>query len=322
MTNFHQIAGYDVITTLGKGAGSTLYSARDKHGAPFALKRVTKKTAHDQRYIDQAVAEHQIASKFDHPQLRKSIKVIKLRELIRISEVVVVMELVEGKTLEDWRPESMLVTCRICRGVAAALKFMHEKGYVHADIKPNNIMVTSDGQVKIIDFGQSCPRHTVKERIQGTPDYIAPEQVKRQAITEQTDVFCLGATMYWMLTGKNIPTAFTRRNQQNAGVQMMTDDYKKTTPPIELNDKVSPALSSLVMDCVQRRPEDRPQGMQVVIERLDMAIAQIERSRRAAAAARTGANGAAAATDARAAGTSGLDDTDTTDALGGQRRAS
>ncbi|MEM1098065.1 MAG: serine/threonine-protein kinase [Planctomycetota bacterium] len=317
MTNFHQIAGYDVISTLGKGAGSTLYSARDKHGAPFALKRVTKKTPHDQRYLDQAIAEHQIANKFDHPNLRKSIKVIKLRELIRVSEIVVVMELVDGKTLEEWRPDSMLVTCRICRAVAAALKFMHDQGYVHADIKPNNIMVTTDGQVKIIDFGQSCPRNTVKERIQGTPDYIAPEQVKRQAITEQTDVFCLGATMYWMLTGKNVPTAFTRRAQQNAGVQLKTDDYKKITPPIELNPNVTPALSSLVMDCVQRRPDDRPHGMQVVIERLEMAIAQIERNRRAAMAA---AKAKAEQGQPEAAAATGLDDTDTVG--GSQRQAS
>jgi serine/threonine-protein kinase len=304
-TNFHQIAGYDLIAKLGTGAGSVLYSARDKHGAPFALKRVTKKSAHDQRYLDQALAEHQIASKFDHPNLRKSIKVLKLRELIRISEVVVVMELVEGKTLEDWRPDSMLVTCRICRAVASALKFMHDKGYVHADIKPNNIMVTADGKVKIIDFGQSCPRSTIKERIQGTPDYIAPEQVKRQAITEQTDIFCLGATMYWLLTGKNVPTAFTRRNQQNAGVQLKTDDYKKITPPIELNETVTPALSSLVMDCIQRRPEDRPDDMQVVCERLDMAIAQIERARRAAQA-----KPAAGAASQPAATAGDLDDTD------------
>ncbi len=282
MSKYHQIAGYDIVSTLGKGAGSVLYAARDKHGTQFCLKRVTKKAPQDQRYIDQAVAEHQIASKFDHPQLRKSFKVVKLRELIRVSEVVVVMEMVDGLTLEEYRPPSMLKTVQVCRDVAAALKSMHDDGYVHADIKPNNIMVTGDGVVKIIDFGQSCPKNTVKERIQGTPDYIAPEQVKRQAITEQTDVFCLGATMYWLLTGKNIPTVFTRRNQ--AGVQLKGgDDYKKITPPIELNPQMTPALSSLIMDCCQRKPEDRPDGMRTVIERLDMAIAQIKRNQAAAA---------------------------------------
>ncbi len=294
MANFHQIAGYDVVKKLGTGAGSVLYAARGKDGGNYCLKRVSKKTAHDQRYIDQAVAEHQIASKFDHPQIRKSIKLIKLRELIRVSEVVVVMEMVDGRTLEEYEQIDMLTTCRVCRKIAAALKHMHDLGYVHADIKPNNIMIGRDGEVKIIDFGQSCPTNTVKERIQGTPDYIAPEQVKRSAITEQTDVFCLGATMYWMLTGKNVPTVFTRRNQ--AGVQLKTDDYKKATPPIDVNPDVTPALSSLVMDCVNRRPEDRPDGMQTVIERLDMAIAQIERNRKLGkGAAGTGA---------------GMDDTD------------
>ena len=65
------------------------------------------------------------------------------------------------------------------------------------------------GEVKVIDFGQSCRIGTVKERIQGTPDYIAPEQVARRPITSQTDVFNLGATLYWALTGQDIPTLYT-----------------------------------------------------------------------------------------------------------------
>ncbi|MEM7577839.1 MAG: hypothetical protein AAF328_10220, partial [Planctomycetota bacterium] len=86
------------------------------------------------------------------------------------------------------------------------------------------------------------------------------------------------------------------------------------SPPMELNPNVTPALSSLVMDCVQRRPEDRPHGMQVVIERLDMAIAQIERNRRAAMAA---AKAQAEGNTAEAGAGPGLDDTD---ALGGSQR--
>ena len=84
---------------------------------------------------------------------------------------------------------------------------MHQMGYVHCDIKPNNILRNDKGEVKVIDFGQSCKIGTVKERIQGTPDYIAPEQVARRPITVQTDVFNLGATLYWALTGKAHPDA-------------------------------------------------------------------------------------------------------------------
>src|SRR5690606_37158581 len=144
--------------------------------------------------------EHHIARQIDHPSIRKSLRLIKQRDFIRTSEVLVLMELVLGKTLEQDQPKTMLGMCRVIRDVALGLAAMHEHRLVHADIKPNNIMATSDGRIKIIDFGQSCPIGTVKPRIQGTPDYIAPEQVKRGPITPQTDVFNLGATMYWLLT--------------------------------------------------------------------------------------------------------------------------
>ena len=292
MSKFHQIAGYDVVETLGQGAGSTLYAVRNKRGEKFCLKRVVKKTEQDQRFIDQALAEHKIAHRFKHPRLRRSLKVHKIRELIRVSEVAVIMEMVDGWTLEHKRPDDVLALCRVFREIAEALQAMHALGFAHADIKPNNIMLSvpeptpggasggaSGGghEVKIIDFGQSCPIGTIKERIQGTPDYIAPEQVRRRAITEQTDVFCLGATMYWLLTGVNVPTMMPKRSRD--AVAIKTEDAKKFDPPGRLNPAVSPALSSLVMDCVERRPEDRPAGMEAVISRLELAVQQIQRSR-------------------------------------------
>ncbi|BAM05137.1 serine/threonine protein kinase [Phycisphaera mikurensis] len=288
MSKFHQIAGYDVVETLGTGAGSTLYAVRNKKGEKYCLKRVVKKSEQDQRFIDQALAEHKIAHQFKHPRLRRSLKVHKIRELIRVSEVAVIMEMVDGWTLEEKRPDDVLLLCRVFHEIAEALLEMHRLGFAHADIKPNNIMLTAsesgDGfVVKIIDFGQSCPLGTIKERIQGTPDYIAPEQVKRRAINEQTDVFCLGATMYWLLTGVNVPTMMPKRNRD--AVAIKTEEAKKFEPPAKLNPSVSPALSSLVMDCVERRPEDRPAGMPAVISRLDLAVQQIERARSKGASA-------------------------------------
>src|SRR6201999_3313842 len=116
-------------------------------------------------------------------------------------EIYVLMEMVDGMTLEQQHSEDIVVLCRLMQQVASGLLAMHKAGFVHADIKPNNILVTDDLHVKIIDFGQSCAVGTVKERIQGTPDYIAPEQVNRKPINQQTDVFNLGATLYWNLTG-------------------------------------------------------------------------------------------------------------------------
>ena len=280
MAEFHQIAGYDVLATLGEGAHSTIYSVRDRTGQIMVLKRVVKDSPSQQRFIDQALREHDVASKIDHPRVRKSIKVIKQRSVIRVSEVLVLMEMVDGETLEQHRPTDLMQVCEIYRQAVEGLRAMHAAGYVHADIKPNNIMVTESDGVKLIDFGQSCKFNTIKERIQGSPGYIAPEQVRREAITVQTDVFNLGATFYWVLTEQHVPTMIPKKHQ---GVSLKTDDYKKGRPPIEINPEISPALSSLVMDSVERKLEDRPHSMDAVLDRLEIAMAQIQRSRATAA---------------------------------------
>ena len=272
----NQIAGYDIIRKLGTGAGSELYAARDKRGGLFCLKHVVKKHAKDQRFLDQAIMEHQIARKFDHPSLRKSFKVIKQREILRVSQIAVIMELVEGTTLEHQKLPSIAKLIELFGVIAAGLRTMHSGGYVHADIKPNNLMITRDGKVKLIDFGQSCPIGTIKERIQGTPDYIAPEQVKRQAITEQTDVFNLGATLYWLLTNERVPTIMPRRGTADA-IRRKERELVKARPPQELNPSVPPALSALVMECVETNPRQRPRRMAEVCERLELAGTQVRR---------------------------------------------
>ncbi|MEQ9453675.1 MAG: serine/threonine-protein kinase [Phycisphaeraceae bacterium] len=274
MADWHEIAGYQVLGTLGQGAKSTIFEVRGTDNKRYALKRVVKDSPSDQRFVDQAVSEYEIAKKFDSPYLRKGVKLIRIRKLIRTSEVIVVMELIEGMPLEQYQPGNMLELIEIIAHAAQGLHTMHLVGYVHADMKPTNIMVTPQREVKLIDFGQSCPIGTIKQRIQGTPDYIAPEQVKRRSITPQTDVFNLGATVYWMLTKKHVPTLIPR---QRAGSGVSLKTVERCTPPGELNSKVPPALSSLVMDCVEMEPEDRPRTMPAVIDRLMIAQSQLKR---------------------------------------------
>lgn len=274
MTEPHEIYGYTIVGTLGYGARSSIYAVRDNKGHLYALKRVIKNSPSDQRYVDQAVHEHEIASKFDDARLRKSYRLIKHRQFIRTSEVLVVMELVDGLSLEQRRPDNVYRTCEIVQQSAEGLKVMHDKGYVHADIKPNNILVNEGGdRIKVIDFGQSCKANTVKERIQGTPDYIAPEQVKRKPITAATDVYNLGATIYWLLTNEHVPTQMPRAGEQ--AVSLRTEERLKE--PRELNGNVPPALNSLVIDCIKRHVNERPEGMQQVIDRLEVAKSQIMR---------------------------------------------
>src|SRR4029079_6978434 len=175
-------------------------------------------------------------------------------------------ELVDGKPLDVAPPRDMMDILDTFIAAAQGLRAMHQMGYAHCDIKPNNILRNNRGAVKVIDFGQSCKIGTVKERIQGTPDSIAPEQVTRRPISVQTDVFNLGATLYWALTGKAIPTLYT---VQKKGEHSFLLDSKIETP-MELNPKVPPAVSNLVMECVSTKPAKRPADMDQMINRLEL----------------------------------------------------
>ncbi len=275
MNVVNEIMGYEVLATLGFGARSTIFAVKDKHAQVFALKRVIKESAGDQRFLDQAVQEHEIASRFEHPALRKSLKLIRQRALIRTNEIYVLMELVDGLTLEHSKPSDLNSLCSICKQVADGLCHMHQKGFVHADIKPNNILVAGKNAVKIIDFGQSCTTGTIKQRIQGTPDYIAPEQVLRKEITPLTDVFNFGATMYWLLTNHHVPTLIPKGEP---GMVLRRSSEGRQTPA-EVNPEITPALSQLVMHCLETEPANRPRTMQEVSDRLEIAAAQFERLR-------------------------------------------
>ncbi|MBC8107298.1 MAG: protein kinase, partial [Anaerolineae bacterium] len=122
------------------------------------------------------------------------------------------------------------------------------------------------GKVKIIDFGQSCKIGTVKERIQGTPDFIAPEQVARRPISVQTDVFNLGATLYWCVTGKHIPTLYTT-NQKGEHSFLLDTRFDS---PADLNPKTPPAVSNLVLEMISTKVQKRPADMDEVITRLEL----------------------------------------------------
>jgi len=275
MAEFHQIAGYDVVATLGQGAASTLYAVRDKKGQVYCLKRVVKNSPSEQRFIDQAVTEYEVAQQVKSPLLRQVHKLIRQRALIRTNEVLVLMEMVDGKTIEHVKLPSIVAFCKLFHAAATGIKAMHDVGLVHADIKPSNIMVTSAGKVKIIDFGQSCKVNTVKRRIQGTPDYIAPEQVLRRSITYRTDVFNLGATMYWVLTGRHVPTLIPKKETT---VSLRSEGEGEFLPPIEVDPEVPPALSNLIMECVATEPGQRPESMSAVIDRLGIAASQAQRA--------------------------------------------
>jgi serine/threonine protein kinase len=267
------LEGYKVLALLGQGAASSVYLVQDpKTKQIWAAKHVEKGDAKDNRFLDQAIAEYEIASKFDHPHIRKIPRLIRRKEkLIYTVEVILIMEMVDGRSMDLKPPTTFDDAVVLFVQTAHALAHMHSVGYVHADMKPNNVLVTPGPTAKVIDLGQACAMGTVKPRIQGTPDYIAPEQVHRRPITEKTDIYNLGATMYWTLTRKNIPTALPKDN--NSLVSRIDDALmEKPIAPSELNSRIHPMLSELIMSCVEIDSARRPASMFAVADRLELIL--------------------------------------------------
>lgn len=265
------IAGFSIKKRIGTGARSTIYLATDQlDNSEVALKRVIFQKPEDSRIFEQVETEFKVAQQIDHPYVRKCYKLKKRRSLFKTKEMLLSMEMFEAKTLEECPNLSLIDVLLVFRMVASALNAMHQVGYVHCDIKPNNILMNKSGTIKIIDLGQSCRIGTVKQRIQGTPDYIAPEQVKRKPLDQKTDIFNLGATMYWALTGLNIPTLIPQKSA--AGLPMTPKERKA---PNEIKKQIPPDLSALVMDCVENDSDKRPRNMLAVVSRLDVMIHNI-----------------------------------------------
>jgi eukaryotic-like serine/threonine-protein kinase len=266
-----EIGGFTILGRLGKGARSTIYRAKDdEDGSIIALKRVVLEKPEDARVLEQTETEFKIASKVDHPYVRKCFKLKKIKSLFKVRELLLSMELFDGQTLEESPGLSLGDVLLIFRMVATGLHAIHQAGFIHCDMKPNNILLNRSGSIRVIDLGQSCRIGTTKTRIQGTPDYIAPEQVKRLPLGPQTDVFNFGATMYWALTGKNVPTLIPGRNNTVGLLE------KRDCPtPRQLKCQIPNTISELVMACVQDEPADRPRDMTQIVSSLDALIQEI-----------------------------------------------
>ncbi len=267
-----ELPGYQVIQFLGSGARSTIWQVRNiATDEVVALKQVVKRTSDDTRFLDQAINEYEVGSQFNHPAIRRILALQRVRRWISLTEVRVVMEYVQGQSIQQSRPSGVPETMRVFLEVGLALCDMNAKGFVHADTKPNNIIVSKDAVVKVIDFGQSCPIGTVKARIQGTPDFIAPEQVHRRPLDGRTDVFNFGATLYWTLAGRPIPTVLPKEGS------LTLNTGQRILPVEQFNPGVPKSLSKLIADCVELNPVQRPSSMNEVVSRLTLISKQMAR---------------------------------------------
>ncbi|HEX8912356.1 MAG TPA: serine/threonine-protein kinase [Humisphaera sp.] len=266
-----RIFGYDVVERLGEGALSSIYVVSDpKTNQLRALKHVVPTEEKHGRFITQLETEFNVSRTFRHPGLRKCLDLKVRKKLLfgPVAEAALVMELVDGTPLERAVPETVPEIVDVFVRVANAMAAVHHYNYLHCDTKPSNILRTTenigaDDSVKLIDFGQACQVGTSKERVQGTPDFIAPEQVRCKPLGFYTDVYNLGATLYWALTRRRVPTLLTVAKDQRDVVREQA--FPK---PHELNPAVPGGLSELVMDCVRHQAGFRPQSMAEVLSRL------------------------------------------------------
>jgi serine/threonine protein kinase len=254
------IGNFQVLGTLGKGANSTLLhirrSADSKH---YALKVVPIKNAADLKFLEQARHEFRVAQMLNHPNLIKIYALETPRNwFFKVVKAHLLIEYVNGATLDSFpRPLPVPKLVQVFEKVAAGLVHMHRRGVCHADLKPNNIMLDRSGEVKIIDYGLARIKGEQTDRIQGTPEYMAPEQVTRKIVNERTDIYNFGATMYRLLTWRLPPNMVA---QQESGVPLDAKTWDKLIKPVQdFNAEAPPALCDLVKRCLSFNAHQRPE---------------------------------------------------------------
>lgn len=250
-------------------------------GGDYTVKIVKIVKPEDASFIDLMRAEYLIGTKVDHPVIRKVYELRLLRQRLRVRGALLFMEYVPGICLADSAYKGSLEeTLRIFLEVAHGLQALHLAGFVHADMKPNNILLTPDKAVKLIDLGQSAKIHEAKVKVQGTIDYMAPEQVKRGVLDQRTDVFGLGAALHKVLTGNAIATEMN----QTAGMHAENLIGRRVDETRAATMKELPvSVTRLVNDCCEHNPDNRIFDMGTLIERLAFVHAIVTKQRAAGA---------------------------------------
>ena len=246
ITRPNDIHGYKIIRSIGHGAASDLFVVHDPltHEL-FALKRVVVRDQSSRRFLKQVEREHEVASAVTHPAIRRSHRLMRVREVIRTSEISLLLRFVDGEPLDCRSSSDIPWLLEIFAGACDGLAHLHGLGWAHADIKPGNILLGSEGNPVLIDLGQACHLGRCKDRIQGTPGFMAREQAVLGPIDARTDIFCLGASLYWMLAGRY-------------GSCFMRDADADPAPLHYENPQVSFELGRLVDACLSADPSRRP----------------------------------------------------------------
>jgi serine/threonine protein kinase len=272
-----RIGKFQIVGTLGKGAHSTiLHIRRSADSRNYALKVVPINDSKERKYLEQARHEFRVAQLLDHPSLVKIYSLEIQRDwLFHIRRVHLLIEYVSGRTLDTLKALPVAKLVQIFARIAAGLAHMHRRKVYHADLKPNNIMLSRAGDVKIIDYGLAWIRGESKGRIQGTPEYMAPEQLRDGIVNEQTDIFNFGATMYRLTTWRPLPNPGIVPGQ----VPLDARSWKQRVPSVsECNAEAPPELAELIHRCIEFKPVQRPEDIGEVRDTLEDLVGKLVHS--------------------------------------------
>jgi serine/threonine protein kinase len=268
VTPGERIGKFQVLGTLGQGAHSTiLHVRRQADSKQYALKVVPIGGPEEMKFLEQAEHEYHVSQKLSHPSLI-TIHTLETQKdwLFRIKRAHLLIDYVNGKTLDQVPPLSLPKLVRVFAQIAAGLAHMHRRNVLHADMKPNNVMLSRSGEVKIIDYGLAWVKGEPKGRVQGTPEYMAPETAKRKLINERTDVYNFGATMYRLVTFR-LPPSAVPEGDMDVDPELWLRQLK---PVQECNAAAPKELADLIHLCLSFDAHKRP-------ERLSDVQAELER---------------------------------------------
>ena len=244
---------YEIVEVVGTGGMSTVYKAKDlRLQRCVALKVLKSEFSNDMNFVSKFRVEAQASAALSHPNI---VNVYDVCE--DDGKYFIVMELVEGITLKDFiRQKGRLdmntaidFSIQIASGLAAA----HENHVIHRDIKPQNIIVGSNGALKVTDFGiaKAATSNTMSTTNMGSVHYISPEQARGGYSDERSDIYSLGITMYEMVTGR-VPF----EGDTNVSIALM-HIQNEIIPPTRLYPDIYSSLEKVIMKAVQKKPERR-----------------------------------------------------------------
>ncbi|HEV2348824.1 MAG TPA: protein kinase [Terriglobia bacterium] len=263
------IAHYRVLEKIGAGGMGEVYLAHDEQlDREVALKVLPQGDPTDKSHRKRLRKEAQALSKLSHPNIETLFEFITTDDL-----ECLVVEYVAGTTLSDMLAAGALSEKEVARfGVQLAdgLDSAHSQRVVHCDLKPDNLRITSDGRLKILDFGIARllkpPRETTRtdtttdstnssdQGMVGTLPYMAPEQLKAERADARTDIYSAGAVLYEMATGK-------RPFLEEAAPQLIEAIWHvQPVPPRALNPRISPEMERIILKCLEKEPENRYQA--------------------------------------------------------------